>query len=238
MIILEKDALFKTPVAHRGITSTNKKILPNTLEACRLAIDKKVPLEIDVRMTEDKDLIVMHGIYILFENNELKYYKNINNFDIQNKYINKSQCKIPRLEQVFNEVNGKIPILLDIKLENVLSIKTIEKKLKNILSTYSGEIFIQSFWPWLKRINKIKKGIIIPSIPWMTNIILKLFSYDFICFNCNNLNMDMAMKLKKIGKPILLWNYDDSKYTFYKNYLKANIIIDIVEEDFYLPKQN
>lgn len=234
---MEKDTLFKVPVAHRGITSKNKNILPNTLEACRLAIDKKIPLEIDIRMTSDKELIVMHGIYILLENDELKHYKKINDFDIENKYINKSQCKIPRLEQVLKEVDGKIPILLDIKFEDYSDKRLIEKKMKNILSTYSGDIFIQSFWPCVRKIDNIKKGIILPSISWMTNFILRIFNYDFISFNCNSLNIDMAMKLKKIGKPILLWNYDASKHSFYKKYLDANIIIDIIEE-FYLPKQN
>lgn len=237
-MILEKGALFSIPIAHRGVTSENKKILPNTLEACMLTINKNIPLEIDVRITSNSELILMHGIYILLENSELKYYKELNDFDIANKYINKSQCKIPRLEQVLKKVNGKIPILLDIKFENYGDKKLIEKKIKNILSTYSGDIFIQSFWPCVRKIGKIKKGIILPSVSWMTNFILKTFNYDFISFNCDSLNMGMAIKLKKIGKPILLWNYDVSKHSFYKKYLNANIIIDIVEEKFYLPKQN
>lgn len=231
MIILQKDIFFKVPIAHRGITSANKKILPNTVEAFNLAINKNIPLEIDVRLTKDENLIVMHGIYVLFNHGELKHYKKLNNLDIDNKYINKSQCKIPRLQQVLEEIDGKIPILLDIKFENIFDKRLIENNLKNILSTYSGEIFIQSFCPWFKKINKLKKGIVLPLLPIFTNLILKIFKYDFISFNCNKLNIDMAIRLKKIGKPILLWNYDCFEHAFYKKYLNANIIIDITDKD-------
>lgn len=231
------DSIFvNSPIAHRGITSINKKILPNTLEACRNTIDKNIPIEIDIRLTKNNNLIAMHGIYVLLENNELKHYKKLNDFDINNKYINKSKCKIPRLEQILYEVQGKIPILLDIKFENIFDKIKIEKILRKTLSTYPGDIFIQS-WSVFKKINNIKRGIIIPLMPILTDLMLKIFKYDFISFNCNKLDMDMAIKLKKTGKPVLLWNYDKHKHEFFKKYLNANIIIDITEENFiYLNK--
>lgn len=142
--------LFKLPIAHRGITSLKRKILPNTLESCKLAIEKKTPIEIDVRITKDKDLILMHGLYILLENHELKHYKELEKNDINNKYISDSKCKIPRLEDVLKVIDGSIPILIDIKCESFFLLERWNLNLKIFYPHILGNVLFSPFGLFLK----------------------------------------------------------------------------------------
>ena len=100
-------------IAHRGIYD-NEKIYENTLESFELAIKKGYIIELDIRITKDKKIVVFHD-------------SNTKRITKQNKIIEESAYQelnnqniihIPLLSEVLELVNGKVPLLIELKQDN------------------------------------------------------------------------------------------------------------------------
>lgn len=200
--MIEKNKL----IAHRGIH--NNYVVENTLSAFSKCIEKGYPIELDVRLLKDKNIVIYHDISLyrltkinkLVENCTLQEIKDIK---LKDKYT------IPTLSQLLNLVNGKVPIYIDVK-GNIGSY-VLEQELLNMLSHYYGEIFIQSFNPktikWLKKHNnKYKYGLIIFNYP-QYNIIKKIFLHlrtDFIVCKLSGLHNSKIQKMRN-KKIVIGW---------------------------------
>jgi len=135
-------------IAHRGIHN-NKTIYENTLESFKPAIKQKLIIELDIRLTKDKQIIVFHdnNTKRITKQNKIveeNTYQELNNQDI---------IHIPLLSEVLKLVDGKVPLLIEIKPSNQAG--ELETILMKILKTYKGQYAIQSFSPkvlyWFKR---------------------------------------------------------------------------------------
>ena len=142
--------LRKTPVAHRGLWTD--EIPENSIPAYENAIAHGYAIEIDVYMTTDGEIIVIHD-------SELTRLTGVNGKTYEKSYAEISKLtilgteeKIPTLKEVLSVVDGKVPLLIEIK--NGQSKNTVDKVVE-ILSTYHGEFAIQSFDPTF--INRVKK---------------------------------------------------------------------------------
>ncbi len=224
---MNKNFLTSSLISHRGIHD-NKTVYENTLEAFKLALKKKYTIELDVHLTKDNQIIVFHDYNTkrITNKNQLiekTSYKELNNQNI---------IHIPTLKEVLQLVNGKVPLLIEIKQEN--KVGTLEKELMNILNTYQGEYAIQSFnvmtLLWFKKnypnilrgqlsytYKKIKMNKI-------TKILLKnmFFNFltkpNFISYKYNELPEKKINKYKKKGITLLAWTIDNkNNYNKYKN---------------------
>ncbi|MDP4195357.1 MAG: glycerophosphodiester phosphodiesterase family protein, partial [Bacteroidota bacterium] len=137
--------LLDTPIAHRGLFD-NVKIPENSLTSFQAAVDSGFPIELDVRILSDGHLVVFHdhalarmtGLKGSILKMTLKELKTIKLLD--------TDQGIPLLSDVLKLVNGKVPLLLEIKTRK--NIGWLELKLLNMLSKYKGEYAIESFNPW------------------------------------------------------------------------------------------
>lgn len=232
--------LYSTPIAHRGITSKERKIVGNTLESCRIALNYKMPIEIDVRLTNEKEVILLHDKYVVFESGGKKYFKNITKEDIETKNIKDSNCKLATLRDILNLINGKVPILIELKMENdFYNIKNLVDYTKQMLMTYQGEYAIQSFYHDIYNIYKFKDkdipvGVLLPLFNTLPNFINNIFSkyiikfkkHDFISYNINKLDCTMKHALKKINKPILFWTLREDEKISIIDEFSANLIVN------------
>ena len=138
------------PFAHRGFHSWSSKVsetVPeNSLEAFRLAIKKNYSIEMDIHFTKDFKIIVFHDFFLgrLTTKTGFVFKKNLS-------YIKKAKLsnneKVPTIEEVFNLVNGRVPILLEIKYSKYIKknlnmfIRVLAKKLES----YKGPVALMSF---------------------------------------------------------------------------------------------
>ncbi len=138
--------------AHRGLH--NKPTVPeNSLAAFAAAVDKGYAIELDVHLMRDNNIAVIHdaslkrtaGVDLKIEDLETK--------DLEKFTLEESDEKIPTLTQVLELVDGKVPLLVEIKSEGncaAVTAKTVE-----ILKNYKGDYCIESFDPrcilWLKK---------------------------------------------------------------------------------------
>lgn len=215
-------------IAHRGIHD-NKNIYENTLESFKLAIKKGYIIELDIRITKDKQIVVFH------DNNtkritkqerivEESTYQELNNQDI---------IHIPLLSEVLELVNGKVPLLIELKQTN--KVGELETLLMKIMKKYKGKYAIQSFNPnvlyWFKRnypkvlrgqlaskynkqkISTIKKVI-------LSNMLLNIFTKpNFISYKYNELSVSKINKYKKKNIHLIGWTItNEREFNHYKQY--------------------
>ena len=103
---MKKTFLTTNLIAHRGL---HYNYLENTLGAFKEAIKNNYIIELDVRLTKDKKVIVFH------DNNLFRITginKNINESTYEEL---KEIINIPTLQEVLNLVSGKVTIIIEIK---------------------------------------------------------------------------------------------------------------------------
>ena len=215
-------------IAHRGIHD-NKNIYENTLESFKLAMEKGFIIELDIRITKDKQIVVFH------DNNtkritkqerivEESTYKELNNQNI---------IHIPLLSEVLDLVSGKVPLLIEIKQTN--KVGELETIFMKTMKKYKGKYAIQSFNPnvlyWFKRnypkvlrgqlsykynkqkISPIKKVI-------LSNMLSNIFTKpNFISYKYNELSLEKINKYKKNNIHLIGWTItNEREFNHYKEY--------------------
>lgn len=127
--------------AHRGLY--NDEIPENSMKAFELALENGYGIEFDVQSTLDNQLVVCHdqnlmrmcGKDILIEENT---YETIKDFTLL-----ESEEHIPLFKDVLDLVNGQVPIIVEIKYNT--NWENTAKLVAEMLDTYNGDYFIQSF---------------------------------------------------------------------------------------------
>ena len=141
--------------AHRGLHASASGIPENSLRAFRLAANNGYGAEIDVRMSRDGRLVIMHD-----ENMKRTAGANANISAVTTQVLTQltlegTKEKVPFLEEVLPLFQGKTPLLIELKTENGNHIE-LTRKVTNLLKNYDNiDYMIESFDPrvlrWLKK---------------------------------------------------------------------------------------
>lgn len=210
--------LKSSPIAHRGLHSEEKGIIENSLGAFKEAIDNKLIIELDVHLLKDDTIVVYHDDNINRLTNIDKPIKNFTYEELKKINLNGSNESIPRLIDVLDLVNGKVPLLIEIKNDNPVG--ALEPKLANILDSYKGDYAIQSFNPlsinWFKknRPNVIRgqlssnfkndKMSILKKLILSKMLLNCITKPDFISYDVNSIDLKSVKKIRS-KKMILGW---------------------------------
>lgn len=205
------DFLKRSLIAHRGVH--NSAIPENTLPAFVKSVDKNYIIELDIHILKDNTIVVYHdhNLSKLTGTNkviETLSYPQLSKIKIKNKYI------IPTLKQVMHIVNGKVPLLIEVKDMNNNS--KFEEELVKILDEYKGEFAIQSMNPFvIDWFYKNRKDYVIGLIIFNEinyNIVKKYTKkIDFISIYKKQLPF-------KSNKTVIGWTIRNDKE--YKKYVK------------------
>lgn len=214
-----KDLKFlkETIIAHRGVHN-EKDIIENSLEAFKEAVNKNYIIELDVHFLKDGEVVVFHDDNIERVTGINKNLKDCTYDEIRNiKLLNKNTY-IPKFSDVLKLVDGKVPILIELKNDNKVGL--LESSLVQILKKYNGKYAVQSFNPlsimWFKNnYPNIIRGQLVCKFKnkKMDNIkkfILKTMFFniitnpDFISHSVDDLSYKEVNKIKK-NKFILGW---------------------------------
>lgn len=207
-----------TIIAHRGIHDNNKTP-ENSLKAFSLAIDKKMPIELDIHLTKDNFLVVLHDDNLKRMTNHNIEIETLTLKEIKQYNLLDTTEKIPTLEEVLYLVNKKV--LIDIEIKSTKRINKIITSLLNALENYQGEIIIKSFNPKIvketkRRTNKYPVGLLLStntnkklynSIA-KSNIFIQYSKPDFLALSKKLIERKNLQKyMKKI--PILIWTIEN-----------------------------
>lgn len=132
-ILSKINPLILKGVAHRGLW--NEKVSENSLEAFRLAIKNNVAIELDIHLTKDNDLVVIHDEKLERLTGKEGIVEDLTTKELQENYKLLDGQTIPRFEEVLGLVNEQVPILVELKVFRK-NYKPLAKKAEEVLSKY------------------------------------------------------------------------------------------------------
>lgn len=212
-------------VAHKGLHDEKNGIFENTLSAVKVAVDNNYPIEIDVHLTKDNKIVVLHDDNLKQLFNVDKKIKNLTYDEILKYSESNSDKRIPLLSEVMEIVNEKVLIIIELK--TYYNIGPLEKLLVKELENYNGPIAVQSFNPfsmsWFKK-NKPEyiRGLLSSDFRFMRysfvkRVILKNLWFidaakpDFVAYDIEALNDKIIAKVKKKNIKLIGWTIDNEE---------------------------
>lgn len=209
--------LVQQPIAHRGLHSDS--VPENSISAFAKAIESGYPIELDVQIIADGTIVVFHDDSLSRLTDNDGYLKFLNKEDLKYLSLKGSNEKIPTFEEVLKFVDGRVPLLIEIKNEG--KVGKLEKGVLELLSDYKGEFAIQSFNPFVleyfyKYAPEIPRGQLSSYFRDMKLAFFKKFALkrmilnkrishpDFISYEAKRLPNRFTKKYKQL--PLLAWS--------------------------------
>lgn len=220
--------------AHRGYHDLSKGFPENSLSAFERACTHGYGMELDVQLTKDQELIVLHDFSLLRACGIDKQVDELTLDEIRKLRLFDTDCTIPTFEEVLKLVDGRTPLIVEIKQKGA-ECETCRKAAK-LLDKYKGIYCVESFNPiavgWFKnhRSNYIRGQLSgelnmkQPAKFMLENLLTNFISRpDFIAYDVDHRHRKALKLCMLLFKPALVyWTVKDRK-TF--DELKDSIII-------------
>ena len=103
--------------AHRGLHGNG--IPENSRAAFSRACERGVGIELDVQLSRDGEVMVFHDATLVRMTEVEKKVCELDRADLQTLSLAQSEWTIPTFREVLALVNGRVPILVELKGENV-----------------------------------------------------------------------------------------------------------------------
>ena len=201
--------------AHRGLHDNESEAPENSLPAFKKAVKAGYGIELDVQLTKDRVPVVFHDFTLERACGKPGKVYEYTYEELQQFPLFQSNERIPKFEEVLKVVDGKVALLVAIKLEWMdLTVCAFVDKL---LKEYKGMYCIESFNPlvltWYRRYHNdvlrgqlsdafLKEGEYRGVLYWiLQNLLLNWMTKpDFVAYNhkyADNLSRRLCRKLYK-----------------------------------------
>ena len=213
--------LVNRTIAHRGLH--DERLPENSLGAFRAAVEKGYAIETDLQLTADGVIVVFHdekmkrmtGRELVINDCMYDEIKDIPLIGGENEYI-------PTLEQLLETVDGKVPLLIEIKTHE--NIGSLEAPLTERLRRYNGKFAVQSFNPFIvkwfrKNAPEFVRGQLAAFFDaefgngvraWLQRRVLRNCMLNGICgaqftsYDTKGIKRKRLLRIKK-KMPVLMW---------------------------------
>lgn len=217
--------LTKARYAHRGLHK-KPNIPENSMHAFRLAVEEGFGIEMDVHLTADDKLAVIHdsslkrtcGIDLLIEDLTLER--------AQHFFLEESEERIPDFEEVLKLVDGKVPLIIELKTAGG-NTSSLCQRVVEALEGYDGLYCIESFDPsvvkWLRNNRPdLVRGQLAGSLRKSGDVNIKK-SHDFLLRN---------LLVNLVGKPdFVAYKYSDIDAYAFRKYKGAKFTWTVKDYD-------
>ena len=224
--LLEKLKTYK--FAHRGLHGFSD-IPENSVRAFKLAIEMGYASELDVHLSKDGRLVVMHDANLKRMCGINKNICDMTGEELSELKLGETGESIPFFEDVLPLFENKAPLLIEIKT-TVGNVFKICRALFNVLDDYKGVYCIESFDPrvllWLRfkrpdvvrgqlsgYINKHGEKLFFLGDFALKNLLVNCIgSPDFIAYRFDDRNSPSLRLCKKLyDVPIFYWTITSEK---------------------------
>jgi glycerophosphoryl diester phosphodiesterase len=138
------DWLTTRPIAHRGLHDGERP--ENTCAAFEAALARGYPIELDVHVLPDGEVVVFHDDDLMRAAGVARTLAQESRTSIRSYRVFGSEQTIPSLREVLALVNGRVPLLIEIKARDAPG--ALGPPILALLSAYRGPFALQSFNPW------------------------------------------------------------------------------------------
>lgn len=234
--------------AHRGLFDNETEAPENSIPAFQKAVEGGFGIELDVQLSKD-------GIPVVFHDASLKRVCDIDGKvweytleELQQMKLAKSQQTIPTFAQVLKIIDGKVPIIVEYKMD-IVDTKVCEKG-NELLKDYKGIYCIESFHPfavkwyknhrpdvlrgqlsmdfWKEEKNKGKKELLLVT-HLLSNVLCRP---DFIAYCHEDARMFSRNICRMMGALSVAWTIKSEE-----EHQKAKDKFDLFIFDSYVPKK-
>ena len=133
--------------AHRGLWDAESP--ENSLAAFRKAVDAGYGIEFDIHKTSDGKVVVFHDDTLIRMCGVDARVEDLTLAELRELRLLGTDQQIPTLEEMLALVDGRVPLLVELKGESVNT--SLCPVADAILSHYKGDYIIESFNPLLVR---------------------------------------------------------------------------------------
>lgn len=220
-------AFFDRPIAHRGYHDKAEGRIENSPSAFGAAIDAGYGIELDLQLSRDGVAVVFHNSVLDRLTEETGRVRDRDAADLQRIQLTGSRDTIPTFQEVLKQVNGTVPLLIELKDQHGQMGPTdgvLEAACAKALADYTGDAALMSFNPHMiapfqTLCPDIARGLISsawrkidePQVPVDTRVRLasipdfETVGADFLSHDVTNLNSPRVEQLKSQGTPIFCW---------------------------------
>ena len=219
--------LIKTPITHRALHDRAAGVIENSTSAIEAAINAGYGIELDLQCSKDGIAMVFHDDQMNRLTEERGLVRDFTCAELRAIKLTDSEDTIAPLRDILKLVDGRVPLLLEIKdqsltlgdLDGVL-----EKAVAEELANYTGSVAVMSFNPNSVALMQTYA----PNVPrGLTTCDFALASWpqcdqdrlerlktlsdyksvnaSFISHDCKDLSSPYVQTIKNLGDPILTW---------------------------------
>ena len=212
-------------IAHRGVFD-NEKVVENTLESFKKAIHYHYPIELDVQLTNDHQMVVFHDEDILRLTGKKGIVQEMNYEELVKLPLLNTKSHIPLLKEVL-ELNHDQEYI-DIEIKPTKNIYDTVFYLMKELNGYHKYV-IKSFDPRIIRFIKkhypdVSAGLLIQNQydhflekAFLHSTLALIYSKcDFVAISKKVFKNKKMMK-KYRGYPVLVWTIQDGEEINYQD---------------------
>ncbi len=237
---MQDDWLKDKAFAHRGLHSLQKHIVENSISAFNNAVQNGYGFELDVLLSKDNKAIVIHDETLDRLTGETGKITEHSASELSKINLRNSKDNIPTLKEVLNQINGSVPILVEIKGDQGKYSEIAEAVFRD-MKDYKGNIAVMSFYPEIMSNFKnlspntlcglVATSIDDGSLPTkyfdVSTQISLLNSVDFLAYDIRALPNDATETYRKFGKTILTWTVRSDQNRRKAKQYTDNIIFEL-----------
>ncbi len=138
------------PIAHRGYHDRNQGRIENSASAIRAAVAAGYGIEIDLQLSADGKAMVFHDETLDRLTDQSGPVNTRSAADLGKIRLTNSADSIPTLDAVLTLIDGKVPLLIEVK-DQTLTMSPTDGRLESATATalrgYNGPVAVMSFNP-------------------------------------------------------------------------------------------
>ena len=139
-------SIFKTRMfAHRGLHDNEGDAPENSLKAFEAAVSHGYGIELDIQLSRDGVPVVFHDFTLTRNCGVDKRVKDLSVEELKQLRLFHSRETIPTLKEVLALVDGRVPLLIEFKMEFISA--ALCRAAMALLDHYKGIFCIESFNP-------------------------------------------------------------------------------------------
>ena len=209
------DWLRHVPIAHRGLHDHAAGIIENSLSAFAAAMAASYAIELDLRLSRDGEAIIFHDATLERLTPQTGAVETHSAEFLGRLSLNGSADRIPTLPDLLAKVQGRVPLLLELKRSDT-PVGRLETRVADLLAAYTGSVAVQSFDPavvaWFRaHAPAIRRGLLAQcERDLLTPAVVVA---QFIAYDVTALPAFGPAFLRRIGLPVMAWTVKD-KHTW------------------------
>ncbi len=220
-------AFWSTPIAHRGYHDRDRGVIENSTSAIGAAVAAGYGIEIDVQVASDGEAMVFHDETLDRLTGQTGAVNTLSADELCRIALHGSTDTIPRLSEILTLIDGRVPLLIEIKDQSLSLTETdglLEAATARALQRYSGPVAVMSFNPhsmtrMARLAPEVPRGLTtcafdpddwLPASPETCGRLRDIPDYDaigasFISHEAADLARPRVAALKSHGAAVLCW---------------------------------